>query len=89
MAKAKEDAVRRSTDPVKKVDSPSKGKITQRIAQWFRDLKSELKKVVWPTRSQTINNTIVALVVIVLAAVVIWGFDTLAQEGIKAIVSLV
>lgn len=89
MAKANDNAVKRTTDPVKKVDSPSKGKLFQRLAQWFRDLKSELKKVVWPTRSQTINNTLVALVVIVASSVVIWGFDTLAQEGIKAIVSLV
>lgn len=89
MAKANDNAVKRSTDPVKKVDSPEKGKIFQRMGQWFRDLKSELKKVVWPTRSQVINNTIVALVVIVISSVVIWGFDTLAQEGIKAVVSLV
>lgn len=60
----------------------------KRIAKWFRELRSELKKVIWPTPKQTLNNTVVALVVMLAAAIVIWGFDTLAQEGVKALISL-
>lgn len=89
MAKAKDDAVRRSTDPVKKADPGEKKGLGKRIAQWFRDLKSELSKVIWPTRSQIVNNTLVALVVMVVAAIVIWGFDSLASMGVKALISLV
>ena len=29
------------------------------IGKFFRDTKSELKKVVWPSKSQIINNSIV------------------------------
>ena len=28
------------------------------IAKYFRDTRSEMKKVVWPSRKQVINNTI-------------------------------
>ena len=28
-----------------------------RIGKWFRELKSECRKIVWPTREQTTNNT--------------------------------
>ena len=52
-------------------------------------LKGELKKVIWPTKKQVVNNTLVALVVMLVAAVCIWGFDQIAQMGVKALITLV
>ena len=42
-----------------------------RITKYFRDTKSELKKVVWPSKEDTRNNTITVIVVVVIAAVVL------------------
>lgn len=89
MAKAKENAVKRTTDPVKKADKKAKKSFKERSSQWFRDLKSELKKVVWPTKKQMVNNTSVAVVVILLSSLLLWGFDSLAQAGAKALIDLV
>ncbi len=89
MAKAKEQAVKKTTEAVKKSTGNEKEGFFKRVAQWFRDLKSELKKVVWPTKQQTANNTLVALVVMAVFAVILWGFDSLAQAGVKALISLV
>ena len=61
---------------------------TKRTARWFREMKSELKKVVWPTRKQTLNNVIVAVVVMVLAGVVIWAFDQLAYLIVQSLISI-
>ena len=61
----------------------------QRIAKWFREMRSELKKVVWPTPKQFTKNTAVALVVMFAAAIVLWGFDSLASAAIKALMTLV
>ncbi len=47
-----------------------------RIGKQFRDIKSEMKKIVWPTKSQIINNTIVVIAVSLIAAVFIFGVDT-------------
>jgi preprotein translocase subunit SecE len=58
------------------------------IKKWFREMRSELKKVVWPTAKQTTNNTIVVLVVILIASIVVWGFDELASLAINAIISI-
>jgi preprotein translocase subunit SecE len=58
------------------------------IINWFRGMKSELKKVVWPTRSQIINNTAVALVVMAASAVVIWGFDQIASMTVNLLISI-
>lgn len=89
MSKAKDDSVKRSTDPVKKAEKGEKKKLGERLSQWFRDLKAELKKVVWPTPKQTANNTLVALVVIVAAAIVLWGFDKLADLFVQTMINLV
>ena len=50
------------------------------IGKFFRDTKSELKKVVWPSKSQIINNSIVVLVVMVISAIVILLLDLLFGE---------
>jgi len=60
----------------------------KRVSKWFREMKSELKKVIWPTPKQTLNNTVVSLVVIFASAVVLWGFDSLAQAAVKALISI-
>ena len=85
---AKEKAVTTTTNAVKKEDV-KKLSFFKRIAKWWREMKSELKKVVWPTPKQTVNNTIAALVVMAISAVIIWGFDEIAQMIVRAVISLV
>ena len=60
----------------------------KRIARYFREMKSELKKVVWPTRQQLIRNTVVVILVVLVVGVLIWLFDWLAAAVIKALVDL-
>ena len=60
----------------------------KRIGKWFRDMKSELKKVVWPTPRQTMKSTAVAVVMMLICAVVLWGFDSAAQAVVKALINI-
>ena len=60
----------------------------KRVAKWFREMKSELKKVVWPTPKQLLNNTVVSVVVMVASAIVLWGFDMLASGLVHALINL-
>ena len=75
-----------------KVAKPEKKKkrngLFSRIAKWFREQRSELKKVVWPTKSQVINNTVVALTVMFGSSIIVWGFDQIASRGIQLIISI-
>ena len=41
----------------------------------FKDTRAELKKVVWPTKKQIVNNTVWVLVLVILVAVVVLGID--------------
>ena len=48
-----------------------------RVAKFFRDTKSELKKVVWPSKEDTKTNTVVVLVTVAIAAVVMIALDAI------------
>src|SRR3990167_4743419 len=37
----------------------------------------ELRKVVWPTRQETIQTTLVIVAMVVVTALILWGLDTL------------
>ena len=54
----------------------------KRLAQWFREMKSELKKVVWPSGKQLVNNTLVVLVSVLIVGIIVCLFDLLAGFGI-------
>ncbi len=86
MAEEKKAAPQQKAVAVKK--TTEKPKRSQRIKKWFRDMKSELKKVVWPTPKQTAKNTGVALVVIVVCAIVLWAFDQVAQQTVRALIDI-
>ena len=47
------------------------------IGKFFRDTKSELKKVVWPSKEDVKTNTIVVLVTVAIAAVVMILLDAI------------
>lgn len=56
-----------------------------KIRKWFKDLKIEFKKVVWPTKKTVVNNTSVVLGVIVLSAILVGLLD----EGFLALMRLI
>ena len=59
----------------------------KRIARWFREMRSELKKVVWPSKSQMINNTLVVLACVLVVGVFIWVFDAVAGLVVNGIIT--
>ena len=59
------------------------------IAKYFRELRSELKKVVWPTPKQVVKNTLIVLACVLIIGVFIWIFDFVASRGIGALIDLV
>ena len=62
--------------------------IFARIGKWFKEMRSELKKVVWPTGKQTLNNTVIVIVCCIIVGICIWLFDWLASSVISALLAL-
>ena len=66
-----------------------KGKFCARLARWFREMKSELKKVVWPSKRQILNNTLIVLVCVVIVGIFIWVFDFAGNAIVNGIITLI
>jgi len=58
------------------------------IRKYFRDLKSEIKKVVWPRKEKVINNTGVVLAVVVICGIGLFGIDSLLAVAVNALLSI-
>lgn len=59
-----------------------------RTKKWFRDLKSEAKKIVWPTRKQTLNNSGIVIAAILVIGAFIWILDAIFNLGITALITI-
>ena len=59
------------------------------IRRYFRELRSELKKVVWPTPQQVLKNALIVAACVIVVGVFIWLFDFIARLGIDGLISLV
>ncbi|MCQ2491372.1 MAG: preprotein translocase subunit SecE [Ruminococcus sp.] len=71
MAKNKEDTTSEKKD---KKEKKSK-KEPNKIVKWFKELRIEFKKVVWPTKETVINNTAVVLAVVAGSAIIVGALD--------------
>ena len=71
----------------RKVFRPARRRLTPGgIKLWFREMRSELKKVIWPTPKQVVNNSgIVAAAVVVIGALIA-VYDFGAETLVKAII---
>ena len=75
-------------DKKKDVKADKKPGFFARVGKWFKELKSELKKVQWPTKKQTINNTVIVILCCIVVGICIWVFDALAGAVIRALLDL-
>ena len=56
------------------------------VCKYLRELKSELKKVVWSTPQQVLKNTLIVVACVLIVGVFIWLFDFVAGVGINALI---
>ena len=59
-----------------------------RVTKYFRELKSELKKVVWPDGKTTAKNTGTVLLCSLIVGAAIWIFDAVAVLAVNTLIGL-
>lgn len=59
-----------------------KPNVFKRCLKFFREVKSELKKVVWPTKKQVLNNTLIVVTIVIIVGIFIFALDSLFQFGL-------
>ena len=61
--------------------------------RFFKDFKAELKKVIWPSSKQLINNTTAVIVIVLIVSAIVFvldvAFESMNTYGIDKIKSLV
>lgn len=72
-----EKASDKSADKKSKDKKQKPAKKKKGIVKFFKDARAEFKKVVWPTPKETTHNTVVVLVMCAVAALFIFGMDSL------------
>ena len=85
---AENEKLEQTKQPASDKKSEKKAKPGIFAGKWLKELKVELKKVVWPTRSQTINNTLIVIACVLVVGVFIWAFDALANAVVRALIDL-
>ena len=61
-------------------------KYTDRVKNYIKGVRSELKKVNWPSRKELTNYTIVVLTTTLALTVIIWGLDFIFKGLLTVIV---
>lgn len=45
--------------------------------------RTEMRKVVWPTRQQSVQTTLMIAVVVLIMALLLWGLDAVLLKGVE------
>lgn len=68
-----------------KKNQPKQKREKGRLKEYFKGVKLEMKKVVWPTRKELGAYTVVVLATCGAFALVFWGVDSGVLAAIKAL----
>lgn len=74
-AEAKANKIINDREKAKNSKNKSGAKKSNGIVKYFKDLKSEIKKVTWPSWKKVVNNTMVVLVGMSVSGIVVWAVD--------------
>ena len=68
--------------PERKQPAPTHTSERTSPMQFFSEVRGELRKVAWPTRSEVINSTIIVLIAVVVMTTLIFGADYVFAKGV-------
>jgi len=72
---------------------PKEIKSKKEKKHFFKEFKAELKKVIWPTPKQLVNNTIAVITIVLITAVIVFVldlvFETMNTYGINKLKEMV
>ena len=60
--------------------------ILGRISEFFKDVKAELKKVTYPTRSETMGSTTVVLILVFMIGIFLSLLDLVLVKAVRLII---
>jgi len=62
-------------------------KLPKKIIQYFSEVKSEMEKVAWPTRQETLRHTGTVIVISFVVAIFLGGIDYILNILLQQLIS--
>jgi len=50
--------------------------------------RSEVRKIVWPTRAETMQTTLMVFIMVVILSIFLWFIDLILGHGVKALLAV-
>ena len=66
----------------------TKPNVFRRLGKYFTDVRAEMRRVVWPTRSEVINSSVVVIVTLIFFTVFTFVLDQIVLVLVNAIAGL-
>ena len=63
----------------------SRTAIGSTVLSYVGDTQVEVRKVVWPTRQETLQTTLIVLLMVMLVALMLWAFDSLLGWAVRSL----
>jgi preprotein translocase subunit SecE len=57
----------------------------KRLMGYMKDSRLEVRKMVWPTRAEAIQTTLMVMVIVLILSIFLWGVDSLLGWGVKTL----
>jgi len=67
-------------------ENVKKPNVFARIGKFFKEVRGEMKKVIWPTWKQLVNNTLIVIAFIILVGVVLAIIDAIFTLGVLGVI---
>lgn len=64
-------------------EAEKKPNFFQRLGRSFRDMKGEMKRVIWPSKRDVVKNTVIVLIFVVISGLIVSGIDALFSFLVK------
>jgi preprotein translocase subunit SecE len=61
----------------------SRSEMGSQAVAFSRGAVIEIRKVVWPTRKETVNTTLLVMAMVILVGIILWVFDMFLAWGIQ------
>ena len=58
----------------------------RRVWGFAHDARNEVRKVVWPTRQETVQTTLLVMAMVIVVALLLWALDSLLGWGVKLLI---
>ena len=84
-SKTSEKSEKKDKKAADKKNAEKKPSVFAKISKYFRECRSEIKKIVWPTPQATFKNVGIVLSVLLVVGLFVYGLDT----GFIALLKLV